>query len=313
MFAGQLNADINHLFEIHYDESLTHQQGIKCVADTHLVLSKRFIFLARIMAAFPEAERECLLTAFSLNPNQRTLEAVRKCAKQLWPTMKCENTDLNADHGQHQHNTRHRNAIEQHLRGLYINNNNNNVCYDPCAMPACLYDNPTLQKCIGQQLAYDLVNLINVLRNKTLTWSMTKWSELEEKCMALMNDSAYRMRHIEMSLPNATKKLTHLDLAQKQLDLMVFHQKIDEFKKIVHRANNQKFEPRTNEPGEFLGFEKMTVAAQRKRKMILDRNASEAKKRRKSVFETPQSNRKRKFPGVERLFGIKKRRTHSIG
>lgn len=173
-------------------------------------LSHRYTYLAKIYTPFPEVARECILTAFSLNPCDRTYSDVRHCAHQFWAQMKSS---------QVAYRTRQQSNISRHFRSLCSNDDGKeNKAYNPKAMPSFIYDHPALQKCITEELANDLMNLINAPRIKTLSWSVSSWSELESRCGLLLDNSEFKRRNIAMNLPQANKKLKYVHM--QEIDLM---------------------------------------------------------------------------------------------
>lgn len=146
--------------EIQYDERLSMNEAMHQVQVAETKLATRYEYLATVFKNFPHVERECRLTAFSLDPNARTFAKVCDSARQLWPDQ-CETADLHAIISNH--GTRRQLAVESRLHDHLTDNRNG---YDPTMPPKHFYDDQQLAKWLDESTANDLLNIIHVLRIK---------------------------------------------------------------------------------------------------------------------------------------------------
>lgn len=252
-YCEAIRLDLNQIEKIRFDETQPHDVGKQQIIDLEFNLSKRFTFMAHVFKRFPEVERECALTAFSLKPTVQSFDYVRSCAKLLWGHLiNDENNGLNVQ--QSKCSTRRQTALFNHKRNLHGSD-----CYDPLAVPSHFYNNQALLKCITDVLAQDLMTVINVPRIKTLTWSVIDWATLEGICLSVLNnDDNIKQRHIEMNMWDATKWLKFYDWQRKEMEqLSAIYRRRDavkQLRKTKAKAKRNGSIPHLDERADLLGF-----------------------------------------------------------
>lgn len=254
-YCEAIRLDLNRREEIRFDETLPHAVAKKRIIDLEFNLSTRFTFMAQMFERFPEVERECALTAFSLNPTQKSFNYVRSCAKQFWGHLVNDENSSSSMQPAHSYCTRRQRVLSTHKRTVFVPKGTvENDCYDPHAIPSYIYNDPTLQKFITEELAQDMMIVIHSPRIKTLTWSVIDWAALEDKCLSLLNDGELKRCNIEMNLSDATKQLKYFDYQAKQMQRLSYLNAVEQLRKTKEKAEAKRKVAHINRHGDLLGF-----------------------------------------------------------
>lgn len=154
------------------------------IVDFETTLSQRYIFLMKMFANNYCIQRECALTAFSLNPSEQNYFSLLNFADKTWPTA---NKDGNSD------------KIRSKTMSLYGINGAvlcNSTDYDTLEMPfSDVNDFSSFHNLYG-----DLMAVIMAPRNKQLTWLVNDWSQFSEKCHLFLEDCDYKRKFVARNL-----------------------------------------------------------------------------------------------------------------
>lgn len=164
-------------------------------------IAPRYLFLGILLNDYPELTRECVLTAFSMNPTEELYSYVVHMAKKVWPLGESDEGRPGPSSGPHL--VVCNNALHA-ISGSKILNATN---YDATKAPSLILDSLTH---LSEAVRNDLACLLNVPRIKALTWLST-WSELKAECEQLLSNKN-KLDIIEKSTAQANKHLQYINL-----------------------------------------------------------------------------------------------------
>lgn len=197
VFCSELTKEIN---------VLEHQKFITLDASIILDLEKqtslRYLYLARILHAHPNLEKECILTAFSMNPTNECFQLVCKLAE---TQIAEEATDVATTAAA---TTSAQNESIDALPTLTCSERLlSSKEYDASRAPNHLLDSLT---CLSETVRSDLVSLLTVPRIKNLNW-LVPWPELKKECEALLN-AEKKFEIVENTTAASMDKLKYINL-----------------------------------------------------------------------------------------------------
>lgn len=172
-----------------YDELANAEEILALEKQT----SKRYLFLAKFLQAYPKLEQECILTAFSMNPTIECFELVCDLAErcqQLIQDHMPKNESIDALH-----------SITS--SDVLLSSKE----YDALQAPNRLLDSLTG---LSEGVRSDLVCLLTMPRIKNLNW-LLPWSELKCECESLLVEEKKR-QIVEQTTAKANDSLKFINL-----------------------------------------------------------------------------------------------------
>ncbi|XP_075225246.1 uncharacterized protein LOC142326556 [Lycorma delicatula] len=161
-----------------------------------LKLSQCFLLLADSLQDFPEITRECVLTAFSLNPTEKCYEKLKNFNKNSTFPSKVSSSKS-------QRKVKDLGAIPPVTGGDMVRSLN----YNPFTASSYILDSAELLK-LPNDITSDLISTISYPRYKLLSW-INDWPKLSSDC------EKYMMHGTEMRCP--VKDLLFLSLDYDRL------------------------------------------------------------------------------------------------
>lgn len=217
VFCLALTKDINLLESKKYDDSVDATDILAMEKE----VSKRYLFLAEVLSNHPDLERECILTAFSMNPTAEFFELVCTLAERRLQVKHDQDRANETEHGQ-MTNTSNGNGIEQEhtenicpktefIDALHVITGGTQILeskdYNAEVAPSRLIDELTM---LSESVRHDLTCMLSVTRIKNLTW-LTPWHKLKEECAQLLENEE-KKRIVENTTAAANAKLQYLKL-----------------------------------------------------------------------------------------------------
>lgn len=172
-----LTEDLNYLETKKYDESFDATK----IMELEQQIAPKYLILGAYLRKYPELTRECVLTAFSLNPTEENFDYVVIMARDVWP-----------------------NAFNDGLESTDIPQETSGDANASTASSGML---DSLQN-FSEVIQSDISCLLSVSRFKNLTWTST-WEKLKLYCHQLL---AEKLAIVERSTANANKKLKYINL-----------------------------------------------------------------------------------------------------
>lgn len=219
VFCVALTKDINSLETKKYDDSVNATDLLAMEKE----VSKRYLFLAEVLSGHPDLERECILTAFSMNPTAEFFELVCTLAERRLQVKQDQSQDQasEADGGGTAANGNNENGEEpteadigpktEFIDALHVITGGTQILeskdYDAEVAPSRLIDELTM---LSKTVRHDLTCMLSVTRIKNLTW-LTPWNKLKEECAQLLENEEKR-RIVEKTTAAANAKLQYLKL-----------------------------------------------------------------------------------------------------
>lgn len=215
VFCLALTKDINLLETKKYDNSVDAIDILTMEKE----VSQRYLFLAEVLSSHPDLERECILTAFSMNPTAEFFELVCTLAERRHQ-VNHDRTQANA--GQLGHVANANNGIDEvqtaeiglsteFIDALHVITGGTQILeskdYDAEVAPSRLIDELTM---LSESVRHDLTCMLSVTRIKNLTW-LTPWHKLKEECAQLLENEE-KKRIVEKTTAAANTKLQYLKL-----------------------------------------------------------------------------------------------------
>lgn len=155
--------------------------------------SCRYLYLAKILSGHRDLERECILTAFSMNPTQECFQLVCKMAEE-YPTTDGNMTMI----------TEKIDALPTITSADILLNSKD---YDVLKAPNRLLDSLTG---LSEGVRSDLVCLLGVSRIKNLNW-LVPWHELRKQCEELILTEK-KKQIVENTTAHANDKLQYINI-----------------------------------------------------------------------------------------------------
>lgn len=184
LYINGITMDLNNL------EILKSVKVFNClqIIEFEKYISQKYIQLSELLNSYKNYVRECLLTAFSLNP---CLEIFNRLAR--FPLRKNHSAALFSISGEH-----------------YMSFDN----YNEYESPNLVLDSAFSEE-ISVTVREDLTRIINLPRIKTLSWSID-WSQLKIECEKLMSgDNKLELVKQYYALANNDLKYCHLSKAKE--------------------------------------------------------------------------------------------------
>lgn len=215
VFCLALTKDINLLETKKYDNSVDAIDILTMEKE----VSQRYLFLAEVLSSHPDLERECILTAFSMNPTAEFFELVCTLAERRHQANH-DRAQVNA--AQHGHVANANNGIDEvqtaeiglsteFIDALHVITGGTQILeskdYNAEVAPSRLIDELTM---LSESVRHDLTCMLSVTRIKNLTW-LTPWHKLKEECAQLLENEG-KKRIVEKTTAAANTKLQYLKL-----------------------------------------------------------------------------------------------------
>lgn len=216
VFCLALTKDINLLETKKYDDSVDATDILAMEKE----VSKRYLFLAQVLSSYPDLERECILTAFSMNPTAEFFELVCTLAEHRQHVRDKSEPDRDSELETMQTNTNNGISDEptenicpktEFIDALHVITNGTQILeskdYNAEVAPSRLIDELTM---LSESVRHDLTCMLSVTRIKNLTW-LTPWHKLKEECAQLL-ENEQKKRIVEKTTAAANAKLQYLKL-----------------------------------------------------------------------------------------------------
>ncbi|XP_031617631.1 uncharacterized protein LOC116337332 isoform X2 [Contarinia nasturtii] len=186
IFCSELTKEINILEHKKYDETVNASVILSLEKQT----SSRYLTLGKILHAHKKLEKECVLTAFSMNPTHECFQLVCSLATEnLAPQV-----------------TPHLETIDALPTIICTDMLLNSKEYDALRAPNRLLDSLTS---ISEEVRSDLVCLLTVPRIKNLNW-LVPWPELKQACEELLFTERKR-QIVEKTTAGANDNLKYIN------------------------------------------------------------------------------------------------------
>lgn len=192
-----LSFDLSRLETIKYDPTLSLDDATKRIISQEIKLSYRYELLSKVLRRSEMLSRECLLTAFSLNPSWKNLMALKAFHEQCSSSKRYQSLD----------------GLSSILAAQTMDHHD----YDPQADPvqAILHADKLATKLAKGNLWNDLTAVINGPRIKTLRWStIDNWPELLQSCQRLLADPKYKVSWIRQNVAASGTNLQQFRFAR---------------------------------------------------------------------------------------------------
>lgn len=222
IFCSELTKEINVLEHKKYDETV----DASIIIDLEKQTSQRYLYLGQILHDHPNLERECILTAFSMNPtyecfqlvcklaeiDQSTTQATTTATTMTTPTLTPTTvpatfTETSAVEATAATSSAHNESIDALPTIASADLLLNSKEYDASRAPNRLLDSLT---CLSVSVRSDLVCLLTVPRIKNLNW-LVPWSKLQKECEELLVTEK-KMKIVENTTAGANDKLKYINL-----------------------------------------------------------------------------------------------------
>lgn len=209
VFCLALTKDINLLETKKYDDSVDATDILVMEKE----VSQRYLFMAEVLSSYPDLERECILTAFSMNPTAEFFDLVCTLAERQ-PQVKHDpdqDQTKDADVEQTTNTTYGTGPETEFIDALHVITGGPQILeskdYNAEVAPSRLIDELTM---LSESVRHDLTCMLSVTRIKNLTW-LTPWSKLKEECAQLLENEE-KKRIVEKTTAAANAKLQYLKL-----------------------------------------------------------------------------------------------------
>lgn len=225
IFCSELTKEINVLEHKKYDETV----NASVIMDLEKQTSQRYLYLGQILHDHPDLEKECILTAFSMNPTHECFQLVCKLASTdqsttqattvatttttpptTVPTTSTETSTVEAAPATAETaatSPAHNESIDALPTITSADLLLNSKGYDASRAPNRLLDSLT---CLSVSVRSDLVCLLTVPRIKNLNW-LVPWPKLQKECEELLVTEK-KMKIVENTTASANDKLKYINL-----------------------------------------------------------------------------------------------------
>lgn len=209
VFCLALTKDINLLETKKYDDSVDATD----ILNMEKEVSQRYLFMAEVLSSHPDLERECILTAFSMNPTSEFFELVCTLAERKTQVKHDRDQDQvkDAELEQTTNITYESGPETEFIDALHVITGGTQILeskdYNAEVAPSRLIDELTM---LSESVRHDLTCMLSVTRIKNLTW-LTPWSKLKEECAQLLENEE-KKRIVEKTTAAANAKLQYLKL-----------------------------------------------------------------------------------------------------
>lgn len=192
-----LSDDLCHLETIKFDEKLSLDAATQKIIAYEIKLSARYELLAKILRRSEMLSRECLLTAFSLNPTWNIYMALTELHKK-YSSSKCVQTVA---------------GFSSILSAQTIETSD----YDPTMNPveSILKGDKLATRLDKTNMWADLAAVIINPRIKTLQWSSSNWPELRKECQRFLNEPDHKICMIRKNVAAMNETGQQLRFAQE--------------------------------------------------------------------------------------------------
>lgn len=180
-----------------YDESVDATIIIELEKQT----SHQYLFLGRVLSNYPELKRECILTAFSMNPTFEKFNLICELAEMM-EYYSTPNKDY-SDQYEHENSIQSLDALHAIVGTKILSAKD----YDASKAPSRLLDSLTF---LSESVRHDLACLLNVPRLKNLSWLST-WDELKRECVELLSEEK-KKKIVENYIATANDNLRFIKL-----------------------------------------------------------------------------------------------------
>lgn len=218
VFCMALTKDVNLLETKKYDDTVDANDILVMERE----VSKRYLFLAEVLSGHPDLERECVLTAFSMNPTQEFFDLVCTLAEGRHQLGQSAPSALQEGHTDLEQMTDTIKDIDsepiendrpetEFIDALHVITGGTQILdskdYNAEVAPSRLIDELSM---LSESVRHDLTCMLSVTRIKNLTW-LTPWSKLKEECAQLL-ENELKKRIVEKTTAAANAKLQYLKL-----------------------------------------------------------------------------------------------------
>ncbi|XP_055312611.1 uncharacterized protein LOC129574543 isoform X2 [Sitodiplosis mosellana] len=210
VFCSELTKEINVLEHKKYDETV----DASVILDLEKQTSIRYLYLGQLLHGHPNLEKECILTAFSMNPTYECFQLVCKLAASEQSATEAATMAATTTETTEMTEMTETTAITSHNESIdalpTITSSDlllNSKEYDALRAPNRLLDSLT---CLSENVRSDLVCLLTVPRIKNLNW-LVPWLDLKKECEELLVTEK-KMQIVENTTASANDKLKFINL-----------------------------------------------------------------------------------------------------
>lgn len=166
MYCRALTTDINYLQDKQYDADY---DAIK-IMELEKNIAPRYLFMGQALHIYPEVVRECVLTAFSLAPNQEYYDFLLNMARMLYPNLSIDSNGMT---------TMPKQEASNECTDMITQTSTHDETQAPSTILDTLVD-------LSESVRNDIASLLTTIRLKTLSWT-EPWPKLNARCRELLN------------------------------------------------------------------------------------------------------------------------------